>query len=129
VARYWHARTRRQRHLRDLRWHGLAVAPDPKRTRSRVQVAAELLQLSAAQVYRLLDRYLTDPRLTALLPAPRARRQGQRRLRPEVENVIQVTIDEFYLTRQKPRVAALVAEVRRRCRSLGFRSASHKAKP
>jgi putative transposase len=103
------------------------LAAAPQRTRSRARVAAELLQLSIAQVYRLLDRYLTDPRLTTLLPARRGRRQGQRQLRPEVENVIQSTIDEFYLTRQKPRVAALVAEVRRRCRTLGFPSPSRNA--
>lgn len=103
------------------------LAATPKRTRSRARVAAELLQLSVAQVYRLLDRYLIDPRLTTLLPAKRGRRQGQHQLRPEVETVIQLTIDEFYLTRQKPRVAALVAELRRRCRTLGLPCPSRSA--
>jgi putative transposase len=41
--------------------------------------------------------------------------------------VVQATIDEFYLTRQRPRVSDLVTEVQRRCRTLGLPKPSRKA--
>lgn len=97
------------------------------RTRKNVQQAARQLQLSVAQAYRLLRRYEVDPRLTSLLPARRGRKQGHSRLSGIAEQVIQTTIDEVYLTRQKPSVAVLVEEVRRRCKALGVPPASPKA--
>jgi putative transposase len=97
------------------------------RTRSSVQQAAQQLQLSVPQAYRLLKRFDLDPRLTSLLPARRGRKQGHSRLSAIAEEVIQTTIDEVYLTRQKPRVTVLVEEVRRRCKALGVTPASSKA--
>ena len=41
--------------------------------------------------------------------------------------MIQTTIDEFYLSRQRPRVSDLVTEVQRRCRTLGLPKPSRKA--
>ena len=41
--------------------------------------------------------------------------------------MVQATIDEFYLTRQRPRVSDLVTEVQRRCRTLGLPKPSRKA--
>jgi putative transposase len=103
------------------------LAACPERTRSSVRQAAEQLQLSVAQAYRLLRRYDLDPRLTSLLPAHRGRKHGHSRLSAIAEQVIQTTIDEVYLTRQKPRVAVLVEEVRRRCKALGVAPVSSKA--
>src|SRR5438874_13585524 len=90
----------------------LAAAAD--RTRSSVQQAPRQLQLGVTHAYRLLKRYKAEPRLTSLLPARRGRKQGERRLATMVEEVIQTVIDEVYLTRQKPRITVLVAEVHRR---------------
>jgi putative transposase len=98
-----------------------------KRTRLSVQAAAHDLGLSVTHAYRLLKRYDTDPKLTSLLPVRRGRRQGYCRLDPVAEQVIQTTIDEVYLTRQKPRVTVLVEEVRRRCKAMGARPPSQKA--
>jgi putative transposase len=103
----------------------LAAAAD--RTRSSVHLAAKQLKLSVTHAYRLLKRYDADPRLTSLLPARRGRKPGHCRLATMVEEVIQTAIDEVYLTRQKPRVTVLVAEVHRRCRVLGLRTPSAKA--
>lgn len=96
------------------------VATAAGRTRSRMQQAAQQLKLSAAQLYRLLKRYDADPRLTSLLSDRRGPRKGQRRLDLLIEDVIQATIDEVYLTRQKPRESVLIEEVRRRCKALGL---------
>jgi len=103
----------------------LAAAVD--RTRSSVRVAAQQLKLSVTHAYRLLQRYDGDPRLTSLLPARRGRKQGHCRLSAMVEEVIKTAIDEVYLTRQKPCITVLVAEVRRRCRALGLSAPSAKA--
>lgn len=103
----------------------LAAAAD--RTRSSVHLAAKRLQLSVTHAYRLLKRYEADPRLTSLLPARRGRKPGHCRLVTMVEEVIQTAIDEVYLTRQKPRITVLVAEVHRRCRVLGLTVPSAKA--
>ena len=103
------------------------LAKAPERTRSDAEAAAEALGCSATVVYRLLSRYLADPRVTSLLPGRRGRRHGQLFLPAEVDEVVQATIDEFYLTRQRPRVSDLVTEVQRRCRTLGLPKPSRKA--
>jgi putative transposase len=97
------------------------------RTSDTMMLAAKHLQISVTHTYRLLKRYETDPRLTTLLPAPRGPKRGNSRLQPLVEDVIKTCIDEVYLTRQKPCVTALVAEVRRRCRALALQPPSQKA--
>lgn len=103
------------------------LAKAPERTRGDAEAAAEALGCSATVVYRLLSRYLADPRVTSLLPGRRGRRHGQLFLPAEVDEVVLATIDEFYLTRQRPRVSDLVTEVQRRCRTLGLPKPSRKA--
>ncbi|MET4358712.1 putative transposase [Bradyrhizobium sp. RT9b] len=103
------------------------LAKAPERTRGDAEAAAEALGCSATVVYRLLSRYLANPRVTSLLPGRRGRRHGQLFLPAEVDEVVQATIDEFYLTRQRPRVSDLVTEVQRRCRTLGLPKPSRKA--
>ena len=103
------------------------LAKAPERTRGDAEAAAEALGCSATVVYRLLSRYLADPRVTSLLPGRRGRRHSQLLLVAEVDEVVQATIDEFYLTRQRPRVSDLVTEVQRRCRTLGLSKPSRKA--
>jgi putative transposase len=103
------------------------LAKAPERTRSDAEAAAQALGCSATVIYRLLSRYLADPRVTSLLPGRRGRRHGQLLLAGDVDEVIQTTIDEFYLSRQRPRVSDLVTEVQRRCRTLGLPKPSRKA--
>jgi putative transposase len=103
------------------------LAKAPERTRSDAEAAAQALGCSPTVIYRLLLRYLADPRVTSLLPGRRGRRHGQLLLAGEVDEVIQATIGEFYLSRQRPRVSDLVTEVQRRCRTLGLPKPSRKA--
>ena len=53
------------------------LAKAPERTRSDAEAAAQSLGCSATVIYRLLLRYLADPRVTSLLPGRRGRRHGQ----------------------------------------------------
>ena len=119
-AKDWEAARQRFEVIRPL-------AACAQRTRSSVRLAAHQLQLSVTQVYRLLKRYDRDPRLTSLLPARRGCKPGHSRLPAITEDLIQGTIDEVYLTRQKPRVSVLVEEVQRRCKALGVAPVSSKA--
>jgi putative transposase len=91
------------------------LAEDGARTRAKVLAAARELGCGPTHIYALLRRYADDPRLTSLLPRAPGRKAGHRLLDPAVEAVIETTIDEFYLTRQRPRIVALMTEVHRRC--------------
>ena len=91
------------------------------------QAAADELGVSLTLVYRLLARYEADRRLTSLLPERRGRREGQLVLCAEVEEIVGAVIDQLFLTRQKQRISDVVMEVRKRCRTLGFRPPSRKA--
>jgi putative transposase len=116
----WHDARRRFEVIRVL-------AASPERSRCDAAAAAAALGCSTALVYRLLGRYLGDPRVTSLLPGRRGRRNGQRLLPAAVDEVIEATIDEVFLNRQRPRVSDLVIEVQCRCRTLGLPKPSRKA--
>ncbi len=97
------------------------------RTTKDVIAASIELGCGPAHVFRLLRRYSADPRLTSLLPRRRGTKDGHSYLRHEVEAVINEAIETLYLTRQRPRVADLVAEVRQRCHALGLTPPGRKA--
>jgi len=103
------------------------LAQSPERSRSDAEAAAKTLGCSVILVYRLLGRDLGDPRVTSLLPGRRGRRHGQPLLPAKIDEVIRTTIDEVFLSRQRPRVSDLVTEVRRRCWTLGLAKPSRKA--
>src|SRR5262245_14709134 len=75
-----------------------ALAEIPERSRSDAEAAAERLGCSTSFVYRLLARYLADARVTSLLPGRRGRRQGQLVLPAEVNEVVEATINEVFLS-------------------------------
>ncbi len=100
------------------------LAEIPNRSRVQVAVAAKEVGCSVALIYDQLARYLANPRLTTLIPSQRGRKTGQSMLLAEVDELIHAVTDEIYLTRQKPKVADLVREVRRRCSVAGIRPPS-----
>jgi len=103
------------------------LANTPERRRSQIVVAAAELGCSCSQIYKLLRRFVADPRLTSLLPRPRGPVMGAYRLSAEINLLIDETIESLYLTRQRPRLIDLVTEIRRRCRSAGLEAPSRKA--
>ena len=96
------------------------------RTVADVQAAAAELGYGKTHVYSLIGSYRTDPRLTSLLPSKRGRAFGYSKLDSEVEAIINDVIDSLYLTRQKPKIVSLVAEVRRRCIARGLNAPGRK---
>lgn len=103
------------------------LANTPARRRSHVVAAAAELGYSCSLIYKLLARFITDPRLTSLLARPRGPRQGGSRLSSEINQLIDETIESVYLSRQRPRLTDLVTEIRRRCRASGLEAPSRKA--
>jgi putative transposase len=89
---------------------------------SRAQAAecAQLAGVNTATIYRWLKHYQQDGQLSALLPSVRPGGRGQSRLAPEVEAILQTTIEEIYLSKQKPSVQHVAREVIRRCRNAGL---------
>lgn len=69
-----------------------------------------------ATLYRWLERYQAIGQCSALLPGNSHGGRGHGRLSDTVEALIAATIDEHYLTAQKPCAAATYQELRRRCR-------------
>ncbi|TWB86828.1 putative transposase [Bradyrhizobium macuxiense] len=103
------------------------LAEDDCRTRAKTVAAARELGCGPTRVYALLRQYLLDPRLTSLLPQPRGRKVGTTLLDPAVEALIEATIDDVYLTRQRVRLVELTDEVRRGCVAGGLAPPSRKA--
>lgn len=103
------------------------LAENPARTRGDVVAAAVELGCGPTHAYALLRRYLADARLTSLLPRRRGPERGISLLDEHVDAVIREVIDTVYLTRQRPRIADLAEEVRRRCKAEGLRVPSRKA--
>jgi putative transposase len=103
------------------------LAKNPARTRSDVLTAAAELGCGPTHAYALLRRYLADAWLTSLLPRRRGPERGISLLDQEVDALIGEVIDAVYLTRQRPRIAHLIEEVRRRCIGEGLPIPSRKA--
>jgi putative transposase len=106
--------------IQELARHG-------SRTTKDVQTAAKQLNCSVPLVYRLLRRYLQDPRLTSLLPRARGRRRGVSQCPLDVDRLIHEVIDAVYLSRQRARLSDVELEVRRRCHELALPAPSRKA--
>lgn len=74
------------------------------------------LGVSSRYVYKLIKRYQeSGSKLTSLLPSKRSGGSGKGRINKEIEKIIQASISELYLTRQKFRISVVVQEVFRRC--------------
>ncbi len=103
------------------------LAENIHRTRADVAAAAKVLGCRVSYAYVLLDRYLADPTTTSLVPRRRGPCAGSSRLSGDVDELIDLAIESMYLTKQRPRVADLLREIRHRCHDLGIPKPSRKA--
>ena len=104
----WEAARRREKLIRPLMARGSITHND-------VDAAAAELGLSRSFMYKLLARYRRRPQTSSLLFAKRGRPEDSRSLDPEREQLIQNVIREFYLRRERPRMADLIKELCRLC--------------
>ncbi len=91
------------------------------RTRRDVQREAAELGVSAVTLYKLLRRYLDDPKPESVLEQRRGWSKGRSRLNAQTTDIITAAIDDTYLTREKPPVSKLVREINGRLRRAGLK--------
>jgi putative transposase len=92
----------------------------PRRTHKMVEEQARAAGVHRVTIYRWLETYLCTERVSALLPNKRGFKKGQSRLSPEIEAILQATIQDFYLHKQKRSVKKTCEEVENRCRNAGL---------
>lgn len=103
------------------------LADNRSRTRADVIAAGAALGYGPTRIYALLRRYLSDPRLTSLLPQPPGRKRGVSQCAAEMDSLINEVVEAVYLTRQRPRISDIQIEIRKRCRDVGLKPPSRKA--
>jgi putative transposase len=90
------------------------LAEQAKLSADRVHEAMLRLNLGRSALYKLIRRYRRRPQTSSLLPWKRGRAFQALLLPPDQEELLQACIREFYLTPERPSVAALMRESRRR---------------
>lgn len=91
-----------------------------ERTLQMVEEIAKPLGIHPVTIYRWIKAYEQTQRLSVLVPAHKnAGGKGRSRLHPEVEKIIQTTIQDYYLRSQKPSLQKTCEEVIHRCRNAG----------
>lgn len=78
-------------------------------------------------VFRLLRRYRENPKMSTLLPVQRGRKEGCQLLDEEQEQTIAREIEDFYLTGERPSLAALHQRIALACRRAKVAPPSYKA--
>ncbi|HEX8633975.1 MAG TPA: Mu transposase C-terminal domain-containing protein [Pyrinomonadaceae bacterium] len=92
----------------------------PRRTKQMVAEVAGKANIHVVTLYRWIKLYEQAERVSALLPTHRDGGRGQSRLTPEVEKILNATIEDFYLKKQKRSVGKTCKEVERRCKNAGL---------
>src|SRR5260370_17150784 len=92
----------------------------------RVDEAALELGLGRSVVYDLLKRYRQRSQTSSLLPGKRGREPKVSVLGHDREHLLSSCIQEFYLKPERPRLAALVLEVRRRFAEQDLRAPNYR---
>ena len=77
---------------------------------------AEENNLNPATIYRWIEKFENTGQITSLVPEKSNGGKGISRLSPEVDSVINVVIQEVYLTKQKNPIKKVCREVIRRCK-------------
>lgn len=86
-------------------------------TQQAAYQAATALGISIRTVYRMVSAWRrSGASVAALAPTPKDGGRGKSRLVAGLDDIIANAIDRLYLTAQKPRVVAVVKDVRRQCR-------------
>ena len=90
------------------------LAEEWKLGRAAVQEASQHLGVSRALVYRLIARYRQRAQTSSLWPWKRGPARNTRYLEISREDLLTACIKEFYLAPERPSLAALFQQVRRR---------------
>jgi putative transposase len=86
---------------------------------AEVQEACDVLEISKAQLYRMLRLYRAAPRTATLVPHRRGTKVGHTHLTAEQEAVVRREMETFFLQKQKPKPSQLVRNIAHACRAAG----------
>lgn len=103
------------------------LAANRRNSHAAVEAAARKLDLSGAQVYRLIKRFRDDPVTTSLVPDRPGPRKGARLLAHQIEEIIEDGIDTSYKRRERPTQQELLRHIRGKCAAAGLKPPSRKA--
>jgi len=81
-----------------------------------VRDAVQRIGVSRAHFYRLLAAYKLRSQTSTLLRRPDGQIGGTHRLPVEIESLVHQCIEEFYMSRVRPSVAALIRAISQECR-------------
>ena len=90
------------------------MAEERKLGKAAIEEASRHLRMSPALVYRLISRYRRRPKTSSLMPWKRGPARNTRYLDLSREDLLTACIKEFYLVPERPSLASLFQEVRRR---------------
>jgi putative transposase len=96
-------------------------------SKKQINEAARKLKIGRTMVYRLLARFRLSEQATSLLPSKPGRKPGTKELGVNQEKVVDRLIRQFYLSRQKPSVAALHRTIALECFQAQIPIPSYKA--
>jgi putative transposase len=102
------------------------LAAKSRLTILEVEAAASSLGLSRTHFYRLLEQFRKRPRLSTLLPKAEGRKVGTRLVSPQIELIVENSIESFYLQRIKPPFSALVRQIQADCHQAGLKPPDRK---
>jgi putative transposase len=85
-----------------------------------IEAAAVELGTSTKTVRRALERHREDQRTSSLLARTAGRKKGTRLLKSDVEDIIDAGLNEFFLTRERPKLSLAIDAITIRCRSQGL---------
>ena len=85
-----------------------------QRTLTRVQKAADALGRHPATIYRWIEKYRSEGRVSALLRKERSDR-GKSHLSETINSIIDAAINKIYLAAECPNAAAVIEEVNLQC--------------
>lgn len=94
---------------------------------AQVTLIAGEFNVSRRTVFRWLAQYKDNPQTSALLPKPLGPPVGNKRINPQVEDVITSTIRDIYLTQTRAKKEEVVRMIQMRCAQAHLSKPSRKA--
>ena len=95
----------------------------PKITVADVDEQAKVLGVSRPTLYRYLNKFAASEKTSALIPNASDGGRGKTRISENSETILQTTINEYYLTKQNPKIQKVIREYKRRCYNAGVEAA------
>jgi len=86
-----------------------------------VNAIAKAAALHISTIYRWIERYNQTGKISSLVPSEKSGGKGKSRLSSEIEAIIQASIEEVYLNRQRKSIKKVVEEVMMRCKNASIK--------